>query len=132
MPIGSNKKLVKSQVSETCEMFANITGGGASNPTVNYTAGVSTVTRQAAGTYRFSFAKPMALFMGAFPTLALNASANMVVEARPYVAPSGSTLGYVDLVCRIANTGTATDLGTSDVLNVVFKASDSTLSKTRH
>lgn len=132
MPSGSDKKLLKTKINDASVLFADITGAGAANPTVNATAGISNVTRTSVGLYRFLFSKPYKQYVKGVPTLMLNATTALaVVEARPPVAATSAALGYQEFAVRLSSAGTLTDLGATDRMTVEFTLADSALAATR-
>lgn len=104
-----------------------ILGTGAANPTKEIGQGV-TVTRTSEGLYRFSFNENPGTFVGirgyCFGDTTPGDVKGHTLTRDTYVAPSGSTDGYIE--CNVWDSGFATDdLDATEYLDVTFAFSDS-------
>lgn len=99
-----------------------ITGTGAADPTKRHGPGI-TVTRTAAGVYKFSFASHPGTLLGFKPSFGADtpsAVKGYTATRDTYTAPSGSTDGYVE-VSVWDSTFTAADLAALQYLDLEFE-----------
>lgn len=104
-----------------------ITGAGAADPTKRYGAGV-TVTWQATGVYRFSFARHLGTLLGiagfGFGADTPSAVKGYTVTRDTQVAPASGVAGYVD-VSVWDSSFAAADLATAQYLDLTFEFTES-------
>lgn len=103
-----------------------ITGTGAANPTVRAGPGI-TVTRQAAGVYRFSFTENPGVFVmidgWALRADTMSGVKGYSISGGVYTKPAGTTKGYIDISIWDASNN-AVDLAALQYLDIVFAFSN--------
>lgn len=112
----------KESIAESRGIQTSITGTGAAHPTKRYGQGM-TITRQASGVYRYSFQEAPGYFVAIRGAVlradTMSAVKGYSLSAGVYVAPSGTTLGYIDVSVWDASNN-AVDLAALQYLDVTF------------
>jgi hypothetical protein len=105
-----------------------ITGTGATDPVKRYGPGI-TVTRTAAGVFKFVFAQHPGVYLGFRHSLRADTPGDVkghTVTGTTYTAPSGSTPGFTTLSLW-SSTFAADDLQLLEYLDVTFEFSELSL-----
>lgn len=112
----------RSNVPEERLVRVGITGTGATDPTRRAGHDV-TVTRTAEGVYKFAFAENLGTFVviagHAFRADTPTDVAGYTIAGDTYVAPSGSTDGYIEVTVVNASDA-ADDLEAAEYLDITF------------
>lgn len=115
----------KTNIAEERLYRVGMTGNATSTPTRRAGPGV-TVTRTGVGVWRFSFNDNPGTFVGitgfAFRADTASGVKGYSLSAGAYVAPSGSTDGYID-VSLWDSSNAAVDLTTTQYLDITFEFS---------